>query len=135
MFSHDLYYHQALLIEPPRMVNKSNYICSKRFHLDYILEMYKTECCFFFWCDSFIWKRVLHIYIYSRKKTGVLYRSKGSYHRLARRVSFLSRRVSFLSRRVSFLSRRVSFLSRRVSFLSRRVSFLSRRVSFLSSAL
>ena len=41
----------------------------------------------------------------------VQYRPKGSYHRLARRVSFLSRRVSFLSRRVSFLSRRVSFLS------------------------
>ena len=57
--------------------------------------------------------------------TSIQYRPKGSYHRLARRVSFLSRRVSLLSRRVSFLSRRVLFLSRRVSFLSRRVSFLS----------
>ena len=33
----------------------------------------------------------------------IQYRSNVSYHRLARRVSFLSRRVSFLSRRVSFL--------------------------------
>ena len=36
--------------------------------------------------------------------THVQYRSNVSYHRLARRVSFLSRRVSFLSRSFSFLA-------------------------------
>ena len=59
------------------------------------------------------------------------YRSKVSYYRLARLISFLSRSISFLLRGVSFLSR-ISFLSRRVLFPSRRVSFLSRSVSFLS---
>ena len=44
-------------------------------------------------------------------KKDIQYRSNVSYHRLARRVSFLSRRVSFLSRRVSFLSRSFSFLA------------------------
>ena len=39
------------------------------------------------------------------------YRSKVSYHRLARRVSFLSRLVSRETRRVSRETRRVSFLA------------------------
>ena len=43
MFSSDLNYSQGILIEPPKKINKSDYICSKRFYLDSILEMYKME--------------------------------------------------------------------------------------------
>lgn len=34
---------QAMLIEPPKPVEKSDYICDRSFHLDSILEMYKSE--------------------------------------------------------------------------------------------
>lgn len=33
----------AILFEPPKKINKSFYVCDKRFHLDSILEMYKEE--------------------------------------------------------------------------------------------
>lgn len=33
----------SVLIEPPKRINQNNYVCSKRFMLDDILEMYKTE--------------------------------------------------------------------------------------------
>jgi len=42
MFSSDLSYSQAILIEPPKKILKSDYICSKRFSLDSILEMYEA---------------------------------------------------------------------------------------------
>lgn len=34
---------QAILLEPPKPIKKSDYICVRRFHLDSILEMYKSE--------------------------------------------------------------------------------------------
>ena len=34
---------QAMLIEPPKPVEKSDYLCDRSFHLDSILEMYKSE--------------------------------------------------------------------------------------------
>ena len=48
----------------------------------------------------------------------IQYRSKVSYHRLARRISFLARRVSFLARWVSRETRWVLRETRRVSFLA-----------------
>ena len=46
----------------------------------------------------------------------VQYRSRVSYHRLARRVSFLARRVSFLARRVSFLASALQVPYKRFTF-------------------
>ena len=42
MFSDDLNYSRAI-IEPPKKIKKSDYICSKNFYLDPVLEMYKSE--------------------------------------------------------------------------------------------
>ena len=35
--------NEAMLIEPPKLIEKSDYICDRRFHLDSILEMCKSE--------------------------------------------------------------------------------------------
>ena len=36
-----IYYSQSILIEPPKMVKHEYYICSNKFYLDPIIEMYK----------------------------------------------------------------------------------------------
>lgn len=36
----------AVLLEPPKKITKTFYTCDKQFHLDPILEMFKTETCF-----------------------------------------------------------------------------------------
>lgn len=36
-------FSSAFLFEPPKPIERSNYICDKKFHLDPILEMYKSE--------------------------------------------------------------------------------------------
>lgn len=36
-------YNNAVLIEPPKKIIKSNYVCSNKFNLDSILEMYKED--------------------------------------------------------------------------------------------
>ena len=43
MFSDDLNYSQAIFIEPPKKIKISDSICAKKFHLDPIIEMYKSE--------------------------------------------------------------------------------------------
>ena len=65
----------------------------------------------------FILTRVYQ-WFYTVKTLILQYRSKVSYHRLERRVSFLARLVSKQTRWVSRETRRVSFLSSAVSFLS-----------------
>ena len=39
----NLYYSQSILIEPPKTIKQSDCICSKKFYLEPIIEMYKTE--------------------------------------------------------------------------------------------
>ena len=36
-------YSQAILIEPPKNIKQSDYICSNKFFLDPIIEMYKIQ--------------------------------------------------------------------------------------------
>jgi len=43
MFDENFKYNGAILIEPPKKLQKSIYICDNVFHLDNILEMYKQE--------------------------------------------------------------------------------------------
>ena len=58
-------------------------------------------------------------FVYDRLTlTYIQYRSKVSYHRLARHVSFLLRLASRETRRISRETRRISRETRRVSFLA-----------------